>query len=59
MVKGFKNLRKSDDSSSKDSGSGHYKYSVYMQSKDSKWLNRNLSNNVTGDDEPIEEDIRD
>jgi hypothetical protein len=46
----------SDDSS----GQNLYKYSVYMQSKSSAWLNRNLGNNSGDDDqEPIEEDIRD
>ena len=36
-----------------------YKYSVYMQSRDHNWLNRNLSEAVDDDPEPIEEDIRD
>ena len=50
-------------------GSGHgglgdgkdlYKRSIYMQSKDSKWLNRNINSKQAEDDpEPIEEDIRD
>lgn len=35
-----------------------YKYSVYMQSRDSTWLNRNL-NKAEDDQEPLEEDIRD
>lgn len=43
-----------------DDGKSLYKYSVYMQSKDSKWLNRNIQGNKPSEDqEPIEEDIRD
>ncbi len=39
-----------------------HKYSLYMQSRDCTWLNRNISDtNIFPDDpmEPIEEDIRD
>ena len=36
-----------------------YKYSVYMQSRDSSWLNKNINNKMDEDPEPIEEDIRD
>ena len=38
-----------------------HKYSIYMQSRDSNWLNKNIKNRNYEDDvqEPIEEDIRD
>ena len=68
MAKSFKNLKvslagdssSSSKSSTKDSTRNLYKYSVYMQSRDSTWLNRNLRDNHRAEpSEPIEEDIRD
>lgn len=51
---------KSGSANNADDDKKLYKYSVYMQSRDSKWLNRNIQNNKAEDDpEPIEEDIRD
>ena len=47
-----------DTQTNKAGGKPLYKYSVYMQSRDSTWLNRNL-NKADEYQEPIEEDIRD
>ncbi len=46
------------DMKSNQSSHSVYKYSMYMQSKDSAWIDRNVKDD---DDvvEPIEEDIRD
>ena len=61
MVKAMKYFKK--DKSGQDNFGDRknlYKYSVYMQSRDSNWLNRNIHGNQVDDDpEPIEEDIRD
>lgn len=63
MTKSFKRsgLQSSDDSDtmrSNQSSHSVYKYSNYMQSKDSAWIERNIKDN-NEENEPIEEDIRD
>ena len=43
-----------------NSGQDIYRYSIYMQSRDRGWINRNINGRNTDEDyEPIEEDIRD
>lgn len=52
----FQSSKKPADSDDKKT----LKYSVYMQSRDSQWLNRNIQGSHSPvDHEPIEEDIRD
>lgn len=56
----FKRKQNSDGVYKTVNGKNVYKYSGYMQSRDSNWLNRNIRGNQTDiNDEPIEEDIRD
>lgn len=65
MVKSFRYFKKPPPGAGNNPDDGDdgpkrlYKYSVYMQSRDSTWLNRNLNNANDEDREPIEEDIRD
>ncbi len=59
-MKTLKSLRSSRNSHSGDDRKDIHKYSVYMQSRDSEWLNRNIKNGKYHKEaEPIEEDIRD
>lgn len=65
MVKSFKYLRiqfggTNPQSNTGQSGRPVYKHSMYLQSKDSSWINRNISTTEFDDEiEPLEEDIRD
>ncbi|MGI9027580.1 MAG: hypothetical protein ACR2FM_01895 [Candidatus Saccharimonadales bacterium] len=64
MVKSFNKYFKigssNDPIHSNQSSHSVYKYSMYMQSKDSAWLNRNLKKSYEDEiNEPVEEDIRD
>lgn len=64
MVKSFKHFRVQFGTNSKrtsetSNSTPVYRYSVYMQSKDSSWLNRNINNQRDESPEPLEEDIRD
>ena len=61
-IKALKNLKIQYGTNSSKSPKNIHKYSIYMQSKDSSWLNRNITNGTYDEDyssEPIEEDIRD
>jgi hypothetical protein len=64
MVKSFKYFQISPDDSDEKylhtvNSQNIYKYSLYMQSKDSTWIKRNIdSRHTDGDIEPIENDIR-
>ena len=57
----FKNFRMQFGDNSDVQRKDIHKHSIYMQSRDSDWLNRNIKNKKYDDDvqEPIEEDIRD
>ena len=63
MVKAFRYFKKPDGGIQRvDLRKGDnklHKYSIYMQSKDSGWLNRNINGSNDDEPEPIEEDIRD
>jgi hypothetical protein len=61
-MKPLKNFRMQFGTNASSTKKDIHKYSMYMQSRDSAWLNRNIRNtNNFPDDplEPIEEDIRD
>ncbi len=64
MSRSFKYLRiqfgSTNKSKTNHGGRNVYKYSMYLQSKDNSWINRNSNTDKFDDDlEPIEEDIRD
>lgn len=57
-----RNTASNSHKSTKDNSNDRnlYKHSMYMQSKSSSWLNRNIGADSSNEpDEPIEEDIRD
>lgn len=60
-MKALRNLKIQFGSNSDYQRRNIHKHSIYMQSRDSTWLNRNLKNGKQAEmwDEPIEEDIRD
>ena len=58
MIKSLKNLKAQFGDNAGDPPKNIHKHSIYMQSKDKAWINKNVKNRLYGD-EPIEEDIRD